>query len=118
MKILRATFILTCAISLSACANQPALSKIDRVTKADAKRLACPVSVLDAGASEEDCSCVENRLYDIGQKPDALQYDPSAALDDTSNNGSKRDIAIGLLRLDAFEYCGLFDPDHIVSKNL
>ncbi len=113
-----AIIILCCAISLSACASSSALSKTEKVTKAEAKRLACPVSVLEAGASEEDCSCVEKKLYEIGQRPGALQYDPSAALEGVSQVESKRDIAIGLLRLDAFEHCGLFDPNHTVSKNL
>lgn len=118
MNITRATFILSCAIGLSACASSAPTSKVTPVTKAEAQRLACPDSVLEAGASEEDCGCVEKKLFEIGQKPGAIQYDPSAALDSTSETKSKRDIAIGILRLDAFEYCGLFDPDHIVSKNL
>jgi hypothetical protein len=118
MKISHPIFILIYAIGLSACASPPPFAKIEAVTKAEAKRLACPGSVLEAGASEADCSCVEKKLYDIGQKPGALQYDPGAALDGASETKSKRDIAIGILRLDAFEHCGLFDPDHIVSKNL
>lgn len=118
MNILRHIFILSCAIGLSACTSSPPSPKLDTVTKAEAKRLACPDSVLEAGASEADCSCVENKLYEIGQKSGALQYDPGAALDEVGDKTSKRDIAIGLLRLDAFEHCGLFEPGHIVSQNL
>ena len=76
---------------------------------------------------------MENKLFEIGQRPGAIQYD-NAPYGQTSPHGQasgdtapqtgfggadgKREIAIGLLRLEAFEHCGFFDPDHIVSKNL
>ena len=70
---------------------------------------------------------MENKLFEIGQRPGAIQYD-NAPYGQTSGDSApqagfggadgKREIAIGLLRLEAFEHCGFFDPDHIVSKNL
>ena len=93
-------------------------STSDKISLAEAKRTACPESVLEAGASPEDCSCVEKRLYEIGQKPGAIKYDNAAPQEGFGGENGKRDIAIGILRVDAFEYCGLFDPNHEVSKNL
>ena len=103
---------------LTACASAPPSAILDKITSAEAKRLACPASVLNAGASAEDCSCVETKLYEIGQKPGAIKYDNAAPSDAFGETQGKRDIAIGILRLDAFEHCGLFDPSHVVSKNL
>ena len=103
---------------LTACASAPPSAISDKITSAEAKRLACPASVLNAGASAEDCSCVETKLYEIGQKPGAIKYDNAAPSHKFGETQGKRDIAIGILRLDAFEHCGLFDPSHVVSKNL
>ena len=114
----RAIIILTSAALLSACASTLPFAPSDTLTRAEAKTAACPVSVLEAGASPEDCACVEKRLYEIGQKPGAIQYDEDAPQSEIGTSAGRRDIAIGMLRLDAFEQCGLFDPDHAVSKNL
>ena len=110
------------AAALAACVATPEPKtepkSADTLTLAEAKKAACPESVLDAGASPQDCSCVEKRLYEIGKKPGAIKYDPSAVLEQTAGAETKRDVAIGILRLDAFEHCGLFHPDHPVAKNL
>lgn len=103
---------------LAACATVPETLTSDKISLTEAKQSACPKSVLEAGASAKDCSCVEKRLYEIGQKPGAIKYENIAPHEGFGGENGKRDIAIGILRLDAFEYCGLFDPDHEVSKNL
>lgn len=108
------------------CANSPnATSTLTSeqksqppITQAEAKFLACPKALLEAGASAADCQCVENKLYELGQSPEALEVygrSPKALFGDETGI---RDIAIGLLRHDAIEHCGLFHPDHIVAKNL
>lgn len=109
---------LTAAVLFAACTSTSPPDVSDKITRLEAKQLACPKSVLDAGASRDDCSCVENKLFEIGQKPGAIQYDNSAIQTGIGDAQGKREIAIGILRLDAFEHCGLFDPNHIVSRNL
>ena len=106
------------AAFLAACASTSSASITDKITSLEAKQLACPESVLNAGASPEDCSCVENKLYEIGQEPGAIQYDNAAPHSEFGGEKGRREIAIGILRLGVFEYCGLFDPEHTVSKNL
>ncbi|MEP4050797.1 MAG: hypothetical protein ABJN22_00985 [Litorimonas sp.] len=118
MEIRHTITLLTFALALAGCANTASVAPTDRLTRAEAKSFACPISVLDAGASAEDCGCVETHLYEIGKKPGALEFDPTAPQSEIGTSSGRRDIAIGLLRMEAFEYCGLFDPDHIVSKNL
>lgn len=118
MRKALAIFSLISITALSACETTAPPVPSDTLTFPEAKAAACPVSVLEAGASPADCACVENRLYEIGQKPGAVQYDETAPKSEIGTSSGRRDIAIGLLRLDAFEYCGLFDPDHAVSKNL
>lgn len=108
----------TSSVLLTACAVAPETSVSDKISQAEAKRLACPESVLEAGASAKDCSCVEDKLYTIGQTPGAIKYDNAAPQSGFGGVQGARDIAIGILRLDAFEHCGMFDPDHPVSKNL
>ena len=121
-------FPLAFVLFLTACATSTpdnALSKTAKlITAAEAKSEACPESVLQAGASPQDCKCVETELFKLGQIPGALtpvseinnNVAPTADLD--AGRAGKRKIAIGLLRLDAFENCGLFDPNHIVSQTL
>jgi hypothetical protein len=104
----------------AACANISANeTEITKpITRAEAKSKACPESLLDAGASPEDCLCIETELFRLGQVPGALTIHgrtPKAIFGDTEG---VRKIAIGLLRHDAIEHCGLFDPDHTVAKNL
>ena len=111
---------ITIASLLAACAAVPEAvpSAKDKVTRAEAKNLACPARIIEVGATPEDCTCVESHLFEIGQKPGAIKYDsisPSASIGDQQG---KREVAIGILRLEAFEYCGFFDPEHPVSKNL
>ena len=118
MKRTRAILILTAAACLSACASTDSPASPDTLTRAEAKTFACPDSVVEAGASPADCACVETRLYDIGRKPGAIQFDPAPAQSEIGTSTGRRDIAIGLLRLEAFEQCGLFEKDHPVSKNL
>ena len=113
-----AILTLISSICLSACLSTVSPATSDTLTRAEAKTAACPISVLEAGASPADCDCVENHLYEIGQKPGAIQYDETAPKSEIGTSSGRRDIAIGLLRLDAFEHCGLFEPDHAVSKNL
>lgn len=119
-----ASILLLTACAVTPPPTQTASKTADLITKAEAKSEACPQSVLDAGASRADCLCVETKLYSLGQIPGALK--PTTEINDNvaptaelnAGDTGKRKIAIGLLRLDAFEQCGLFDPDHIVSKNL
>ncbi len=118
MNISRAIITFTFATALAACASTTAPPSTDRLTRAEAKSFACPESVLEAGANSADCNCVEERLYDIGRKPGAIQYDPAPRQSEIGTSAGRRDIAIGLLRLEAFEQCGLFDLGHPVSKNL
>lgn len=119
---------LAASLILSACATPSTTTSPDKIaeliTLDEAKSEACPQSVLEAGASPEDCQCVETKLFLLGQVPGALKpvseindnIAPTPELD--AGTAGKRKIAIGLLRLDAFEQCGLFDPGHIVSQNL
>ena len=114
---------LSCTLTFIGCATpakSPSTNKSDLtapVTRAEAKSEACPAALLEAGASAEDCRCIENRLFEIGQAPGVLNSDkkPQALF---GGDDGRRKIAIGLLRHDAIEQCGLFDPDHIVAKNL
>jgi len=105
-------------MGLHACASTVETVQSDRLTRAEAKAAACPESLLEAGASPEDCRCIATKLYEIGSQPGAIQTDPNADKSEIGTSSGRRDIAIGMLRLDAFEQCGIFDPDHIVSKNL
>ena len=105
---------------LTACANVPGTVKSpsDTITRAEAKRLACPPLIIGGGASPEECACVENHLYEIGQEPGAIQSGAVSSKAGVGGEQGKRDIAIGILRLDAFEHCGLLDPEHPVAKSL
>lgn len=117
----RVFIALTSVACLTACAVSPSTTPpeiSDKITAAEAKRLACPVNVLNAGASPEDCTCVKTKLFELGQKPGAITYENAAPSDKFGEAQGKRDIAIGILRLDAYEHCGLFDPSHAVAKNL
>lgn len=118
--ILTMTLLAACANVPEAAAPEPVPAATDKITRAEAKRLACPSRIIEVGASPEDCACVENHLFDIGQKPGAIKYNSiSPALrTEIENDQGKRDIAIGILRLDAFEFCGLLDPEHPVARNL
>ena len=113
------------AFMLSACASTlPPAKTAALITAAEAKREACPTSILDAGASASDCQCIENELFKLGQVPGALT--PTSEINDSitpsadlaARTAAKRNIAIGILRIEAIEQCGLFDSDHKVSKNL
>ena len=112
--------VLTSAALLAACANAPGTAQApsDKITRAEAKRLACPSAIIEGGASPTDCTCVEKQLYKIGQKPGAIKYGSVASKAGIGGEQGKRDIAIGILRLEAFEHCGLFDPEHPVAKSL
>ena len=95
---------ITIASLLAACAAVPEAvpSAKDKVTRAEAKNLACPARIIEVGATPQDCTCVENHLFEIGQKPGAIKYDsisPSASIGDQQG---KREVAIGILRLEAF----------------
>ena len=123
MTQIKFTLYLSCAVCLLACVTRPGdpLKTPDvltaPITQAEAKSEACPEALLEAGANVEDCSCIESRLFDIGQTPGVLNSDkkPQAIF---GGDAGRRKIAIGLLRHDAIEHCGLFDPNHIVAKNL
>jgi len=114
----RTCILATTILGLQACATTPETVQNDRLTRAEAKAAACPESILEAGASAEDCRCIETKLYEIGSQPGAIQANPNAEKSEIGTSSGRRDIAIGMLRLDAFEQCGIFEPDHIVSKNL
>jgi len=123
--MMKASFILPLAFMVSACAaTPPPVQTAKLITAAEAKSEACPASLLEAGASSADCGCVESALFTLGQTPGALtptsninrSLTPSAEAE--ADYDGRRKIAIGLLRLEAIEQCGLFDTDHIVSKNL
>ena len=88
------------------------------ITLAEAKSEACPAALLEAGANAKDCRCIETRLYDLGQIPGALSPNGDAPKAIFGDDGGRRKIAIALLRHDAIEQCGLFDPGHIVAQNL
>ena len=105
---------------LAACANVPEAvpSATDKITRSEAKSLACPARIIEVGATPEDCRCVENHLFEIGQKPGAIKYDSISPSAGVGGQQGKREVAIGILRLEAFEYCGFFNPEHPVSKNL
>jgi len=113
-------------LCLAACATPQATpaKTAELITLEEAKSEACPESLLEAGASPSDCECVETKLFLLGQVPGALKpvselndnVGPSPELD--AGLAGKRKLAIGLLRVDAADYCGLFDPNHIVAKNL
>jgi len=122
--MIKSKIIFMTALTLSACAvtpnsSTPEIAKL--ITLDEAKNEACPQSVLEAGASPSDCQCVETKLFLLGQVPGALKpvseindnIAPTPELD--AGTSGKRKIAIGILRVDAFEYCGLFDPDHAVK---
>ena len=117
IKVLSLT-VLTSAALLCACTSTPQSSISDPISRAVAKGLACPEPVLEAGASAQDCMCVEENLYKIGQLPGAIKYENAAPHTAFGGEEGRREIAIGILRLDSFEHCGLFAPDHPVSKNL
>ena len=114
----RTWIIATTLIGLPACASTVETMQPDRLTQAEAKAAACPESLLEAGASPADCRCIATKLYEIGSQPGAIQANPNAEKSAIGTSSGRRDIAIGLLRVDAIEQCGLFDPDHIVAKNL
>jgi hypothetical protein len=111
---------LAASLFLCACATSPAgnATNSTKITRAEAKRLACPSQIIASGATTEDCNCVENHLFEIGQNPGALKGNKVASTIGVGGEQGKRDIAIGILRLDAFEQCGFFDPAHPVSRNL
>ena len=114
------TFLLTLGLCQAACVSTPSdeIKTAEPISITEAKSEACPKSILEAGATPEDCLCIESELFALGQKPGALLIDgrrPKALFGDDSGI---RKIAIGLLRHDAIENCGLFDPDHEVAKNL
>lgn len=108
-----APFALLC---LTGCATSP--TPEGTLTRKEARAEACPQSVLEAGASPSDCYCVEEKLYALGQKPDALVEGETNTFRLYGDETGERKIAIGVLRLTAFEQCGLFEPDHPVAKNL
>jgi len=106
--------------SLPAPETPTASNDADLITHAEAKAEACPIQVLEAGASPSDCQCVETKLFTLGQVSGALKAEEDTkSIQSLFNDPSgKRKIAIGLLRHDAMKQCGLFDPSHIVAKNL
>ena len=121
---MKSAILVLIAFMLGACANLPAPQTAKLITAAEAKSEACPTSILDAGASPADCDCIETKLFKLGQVPGALTptseinapVTPISGLD--TGDAGKRKIAIGILRIEAIEQCGLFDSNHIVSKNL
>ena len=119
-KVVRFWGISLLILCASACAStstqNSALS--DRITQAEAMSMACPPHILKAGASESDCSCVHKELYALGQKQGVLSSQQVWNHEASQGGNAGREVAIGVLRLTAFETCGLFDPDHPVSQNL
>ena len=96
---------ITIASLLAACAAVPEAvpSAKDKVTRAEAKNLACPARIIEVGATPEDCTCVENHLFEIGQKPGAIKYDsisPSASIGEQQAEPPRRIGPIQLYNLD------------------
>jgi len=81
------------------------------------KAATCPVRAFEGGSRPEDCACVEATLFEIGQKLGPIQYEKAPAKSGMGTSAGRRDIAIGMLRLNAFVHCGFFNPDHPVSQN-
>lgn len=118
MKIILSLFIAPVIFCLSGCTSVAKKDEAVPMTRTEAKSEACPESIMEAGASAEDCTCVEARLYILGQKAGALKIESGSTHTLFGKEEGKRKIAIGLLRHDAMEQCGLFDANHIVFKNL
>lgn len=113
------TVCITAALFLASCTTvQKPQTSSAPITQSEAKAEACPESLLEAGASSQDCACIENELYELGQKPGVLDTESGSTHALFGRETGKRKIAIGLLRHDAIEHCGLFDPNHVVAKNL
>lgn len=109
------------AVLIAGCASTSEPVKkleIQRITQAEAKSMACPAHILETGATETDCDCVSKELYALGQKQGALSSQNVFSHEASKGGNAGREVAIGVLRLTAFESCGLFDPDHPVSQNL
>lgn len=93
------------------------------LTPTEAKTHACPQSVSEVGASEEDCDCAEETLLLLGQDGERL-YRIEAGTTQVENSDVLTDIkprrvtAIEILRIDAFEACGFFDAGHSVGAGL
>ena len=129
MRLSIIIFCLSGCLLLAACstttepeivagADSPSSKILGPITLAEAQSEACPPALLEAGASPEDCSCVEASLFDLGQIPDALSATGEAPKAIFGGDEGRRKIAIALLRHDAIEQCGMFEPGHIVAQNL
>lgn len=100
------------------CATVPVKETSSKLTEAEAKQYACPAHILKAGATAQDCECVAAELYKLGQDEGLLASQKSSVPDAFETETSARAIAIGLIRLEAFETCGFFEPGHVVNENL
>jgi len=94
-----------------------------KVTPAEAKTHACPQSVLEVGASPDDCQCAEDKLFELGQDGKALA-DLEAGMRELSGDAlltgiqTPRVTAIEIIRIDAFDACGFFEDGHVVGQGL
>ena len=104
--------------ALSACATSVAPIENSVISRAEAKAHACPPHILAAGATAQDCECAASKLYELGQDKALLTSQKSSVHDAFENETSARGVAIGLIRLEAFEMCGFFKPGHVVNENL
>lgn len=94
-----------------------------KITAAEAKTHACPESVLEVGASDADCQCAEEKLFEIGQDGAALA-ELEAGMTELSGDAlltgiqPPRVTAIEVIRIDAFDACGFFEEGHPVGEGL
>ena len=94
-----------------------------KITREEAKTHACSQSVLEVGASPEDCQCAEDKLFELGQDGKALA-DLEAGMTELSGDPLLTDIkpprvtAIEIIRIDAFDACGFFEDGHPVGQGL
>lgn len=94
-----------------------------KLTPEEAKSHACPQSVLEVGATLQDCQCAEDKLFALGQDGALLARleggtSEIAGSQELSGIKPRRVTAIEILRLDAFEACGFFEDGHAVGEGL
>ncbi|MEP1229769.1 MAG: hypothetical protein ABJG88_03765 [Litorimonas sp.] len=127
MRSLHGFMKLSGLLCLAGCVSSPVVKQNDfesyRLTAVEAKTHACPQSVLEVGATPKDCRCAQDTLFDLGQDGallSRLEGGTTEITDTKALSGIKprRVTAIEILRLDAFESCGFFEPGHPVGEGL
>ena len=105
-------------VLLTACAAAPDPYEASKITRAEAKANVCPAHIIEAGASESDCACAARELYRLGQDGRAMRAQEKTVFEGFEGSQDGRSVAIGTMRLEAFEVCGFFEDDHPVNKGL